>query len=70
MEMKRLNSGNLRAAGYDERIRALHVEFSNGQIMEYRGVSAEMARRLLSSSSASSYFRDNIEDEFTGRRVK
>ena len=68
--MKRLSSGNLRAAGYDEKNRLLQVEFSNGQVMEYRGVSAEMARRLLSSSSAASYFRDNIEDEFTGRRVK
>jgi len=70
MEMKRLSSGNLRAAGYDDRNRVLQVEFSNGQVMEYRGVSAEMARRLLASSSAASYFRDNIEDEFTGRRVK
>ncbi len=70
MEMKRLSSGNLRAAGYDDRNRVLQVEFSNGQVMEYRGVSAEMARRLLASSSAASYFRDNIEEEFTGRRVK
>lgn len=70
MEMKRLSSGNLRAAGYDDRNRVLQIEFSNGQVMEYRGVSAEMARRLLSSASAASYFRDNIEDEFTGRRVR
>lgn len=70
MEMKHLSSGNLRAAGYDDRNRVLQVEFSNGQVMEYRGVSAEMARRLLASSSAASYFRDNIEEEFTGRRVK
>lgn len=70
MEMKRLSSGNLRAAGYDDRNRVLQVELSNGQVMEYRGVSAEMARRLLASSSAASYFRDNIEEEFTGRRVK
>ncbi|MBI3148438.1 MAG: KTSC domain-containing protein [Betaproteobacteria bacterium] len=70
MEMKRLSSGTLRAAGFDERNRVLQVEFSNGQILEYRGVSAEVARRLLSSSAAASYFRDNIEEEFTARRVK
>jgi hypothetical protein len=70
MDMKRLTGGNLRAAGYDERRRALHVEFANGQVMEYANVSAEMARRLMSSSSPASYFRDNIEEEFTARRVK
>lgn len=70
MDMKRLSSGNLRAAGYDERNRVLHIEFSNGQVMEYRGVSAEVARRLLASSAAASYFRDNIEDEFTGKRIR
>lgn len=70
MDMKRLSGGNLRAAGYDEKRRALQIEFSSGQIMEYANVSAEMARRLLSSSSPASYFRDNIEDEFTARRIR
>ena len=65
MQRKRLNSGQLRAAGYDESRRILEVELSNGQVIEYAGVGREIARRLLESSSAWSYYRDNIVDEYS-----
>ena len=70
MDRKKLSSGNLRSAGYDRSTRVLRVEMSNGQILEHPGVGDETARRLLSSASAWSYYRDNIEDEFPARRVK
>ena len=70
MEMKRLSSGSLRAAGYDRSTRVLRVEMSSGQVLEHTGVSEEVARRLLSSASAWSYYRDNIDEEFPARRVK
>jgi len=69
MEMKKLNAGNLRAAGYDEKTRRLVVELSAGTF-EYAGVSAETWRRLSTSSSPWSYFRDNIEEELAGRRLR
>ena len=50
MEMKKLSSGNLRAAGYDARTRVLRVELANGTIVEHPGVGEEAARRLLSSA--------------------
>ena len=65
MERKRLNSGQLRAAGYDESRRVLEVELANGQLIEYSGVGREIARRLIESASAWSYYRDNIADEYT-----
>ena len=67
MERKRLHGGALRAAGYDEARGVLEVELANGQILEYAAVGREIARRLLESSSPWSYYRDNIEDEFTAR---
>jgi len=69
MEMKKLSSGNLRAVGYDERARTLRVEMTSG-IFEYSGVSPEMYRRLTQSSSPWSYFRDNIEEELSAKRVR
>ncbi len=69
MEMKRINSGKLRAAGYDSRQRTLRVEFADGSIMDYAGVGDAVWRQLSTSGAAWSYFRDNIEEEFTGRRV-
>jgi hypothetical protein len=70
MEMKRINSsGPLRAAGYDERNRTLRVELTRG-IYEYSNISPELARRLLNAPTPGNFFRDHIEEEFTGRRVK
>ncbi len=68
MEMKKINSGELRAIGYDSRARLLRVQFDDGSTLEYSGVGAEAWQRLSTSGSAWSYFRDNIEEEFTARR--
>jgi hypothetical protein len=69
MEMKRMSGGNLRAIGYDTARRVLVVELTSGTY-EYSGVSAETYRRLASSSSAWSFFRDNIEEEYTAKRIR
>jgi len=68
MEMKRINAGKLRAIGYDPRQRLLRVELDDGLAIEYAAVGAEVWRKLSTSASAWSYYRDNIEEEFTGRR--
>lgn len=67
--MRKLNSGKLRAIGYDARARLLRVELDDGATLEYSGVGEEIWRRLSSSAAAWSYYRDNIEEEFTARRV-
>jgi hypothetical protein len=69
MEMRKLNAGNLRAAGYDEKTRTLVVELTSGRF-EYAGVSSEVWRRLSTSSSPWSYFRDNIEEELAAKRLR
>ena len=69
MEMKRINAGKLRAIGYDPRQRVLRVEFDSGNLIEHTGVGDEIWRRLSTSASAWSYYRDNIEEEFATRRV-
>lgn len=69
MEMKRLNGQGLKAAGYDERDRKLVVETMSGTY-EYANVSPEIYRRLMSSPTPASYYREQIEDEFTGRRLR
>jgi hypothetical protein len=69
MEMKRLNGQGLRAAGYDERDRKLVVETTSGTF-EYANVSPEIYRRLMSSPTPASYYREQIEEDFTSRRVK
>jgi hypothetical protein len=70
MERKRLNSSNLRSAGYDARNRVLEIEFSNGGISQYSGVSEEVYRRLMNAPTPGSYFRDEIEENFSAKRVR
>lgn len=70
MERKRLSASNIRSAGYDARSRVLEIEFSNGGITQYSGVSEEVYRRLMNAPSPGSYFRDEIEENFTGKRVR
>lgn len=69
MEMKRISSGKLRAIGYGPRERTLRVELDDGSVIDYANVGEEVWRRLSGSSSAWSYYRDNIEEEYAGRRV-
>lgn len=68
MEIKKINAGKLRGIGYDARERILRVELEDGTAIDYSGVGAEVWRRLSTSGSAWSYYRDNIEEEFLGRR--
>ena len=69
MEMKKINSGRLRAIGYDARARMLQVQLDDGNTLQYGGVGEETWRSLSSSGAAWSYYRDNIVEEFTAKRV-
>jgi len=69
MEMKRLSAAGLKAAGYDERNRKLVVETTTGTF-EYSNIAPEVYRRLMTSPSPASYYRESIEEEFTPRRIK
>ena len=66
---KPLKSSKLRAAGYDERLRVMEIEFVNGDIYEYKSVSPELYRQLMSSPSPNSFFEDKIEEAFSGKRI-
>jgi len=70
MDMKRINAGKLRAIGYDMRERVLRVELDDGTAIDYASVGQEVWRRFstASSSAAWSFYRDNIEEEFHGKR--
>jgi hypothetical protein len=70
MDRKKVSSSSIRSVGYDERNRVLEVEFNDGRITQYSGVSAEVHRRLISAPSIVSYFRDNVEESFTAKRLR
>ncbi len=69
MEMKKINSGKLRAIGYDARTRILQVQLDSGSTLQHSGVSGDLWRRLSTSGAAWSFYRDNIEEEFAVKRA-
>jgi KTSC domain len=69
MDRKPLRSGKLKAAGFDEKLRVMEIEFINGDVLEYKAVSPELFRQLMNAPSPSSFFEDKIEEAFTGKRL-
>jgi hypothetical protein len=70
MERKRVNASSIRAVGYDEGRQLLEVEFTNGSIVQYSGVSREVHRRFVNAPSPGSFFQDEIEESFSSRRIR
>ncbi len=69
MEMKKINSGRLRAIGYDARARLLQVQLDDGSTLQYGGAGEDTWRRFSGWGAAWSFYRDNIEEEFAAKRV-
>ncbi len=69
MEMKKVNAGKLRAIGYDERKRILRVELDGGNTLEYSGIGEGLWRNFKDAGAQWSFYRDNIEEEFTSSPV-
>jgi len=70
MEMKKISSGNLRAVGYDERNRTMDVQLADGSVLQYSGVSPDFHRRFVGASSPWSFYRDNVDEAFSVRRLR
>jgi len=70
VERRRINSSSIRSVGYDAGTQALVVEFANGSIVQYQLVPSEVHRRFMAAPSPTSYFRDEIEESYSSRRVR
>ena len=70
MERKRINSSKIRSAGYDSKAQLLEIEFSDGKVVQYRGVSSEVHRQLMAAPSVTSFFEDKIDESFPSTRVR
>ena len=70
MERKKVNSSNIRTVGYEASSQTLEVELSDGTIWEYSRVPSEVHRRFMAAPTMISYYRDNIEEDYSRRRIK
>jgi len=67
--MVKVNAGQLRAIGYDRSTRTLRVELDGGNAIEHANVGESIWRNFQSSGNQWSFYRDNIEEEFTAKHV-
>lgn len=68
MDMIKVNSGKLRAIGYDREKRTLCVELDSGQGFEFANIGESIWQHFRDSGNQWSYYRDNIEEEYTARQ--
>jgi len=70
MERRRRNSSKIRAAGYDPKSQVLEIEFSDGKLLAFRGVSPEVHRQFMAAPSPVSFFEDKIDESYPSTRLK
>ena len=69
MDRKRVNASTIRSVGYDAARQTLEVEFTSGSIVQYSGVSPEVHRRFMGAPSPASFFQDQIEENFSSKKI-
>jgi hypothetical protein len=70
MERKKVSSGQIRSIGYDASSLTLEVQMSDGTIWQYARVPSEVHRRLMTAPVIATYYRDNIEEDYSRKRVR
>jgi len=65
MERTPVSSSNLRSIGYDSEISILEIEFNNGAVYHYHGVSQDVFNSLMYADSKGSYFRAHIKNIYS-----
>ena len=69
MKRRPIHRGGILSAGYDPMRRWLDVEFDTHRILRCENVGLETAERFLASASPMSYWRDELEDNYTIREI-
>ena len=62
MERLKVKSHNLSSVGYDSENSVLEVEFKNGKVYQYFGVSPDVYGGLMGGKSLGKYFYKNIRN--------
>lgn len=69
-EMIQVTSSNVSALGYDDIEQIVYVEFMNGSIYIYKGVSKNEFDGLLNASSIGSYLHRNFKNFYPYERIQ
>jgi hypothetical protein len=69
--MKRtpVKSSNIASVGYHSASRTLEVEFTSGNVYEYKNVTPATALAFRKAKSKGQYFFANIKNKFEGKKL-
>ena len=70
MVRQRVSSSNISSIGYDINSNILEIEFHDGGIYQYHGVSESAYNSLMSAASHGSYFSNFIKDRYNYRQIR
>lgn len=70
MERTRVSSSHIRSIGFDVQDETLEVEFDNGGIYQYFGVSQHLYERFMAASSKGKFFGAHIRDKFKTKKIR
>ena len=69
MAWRALQSGHMNGADYDPDMKMLLIQFTNGAVYQYGGVSPDVADTLFQVSSPGQYFHDKIKGIYPERKI-
>lgn len=64
MQTKTFTSGRIRRAEYEPATQVLQLHWDGGQAKAYKGVPAEVYRRLCAAPNPTTYWEDRIAEEY------
>lgn len=70
VDMKPVESSNIRAIGHDPEFSLLVVEFKSGDFYEYSGVSADQFEALLKAESVGKHLNQHIKNKFAAKKLE
>lgn len=65
MERTAVSSSNIGTIGYEAETQTLEVEFLNGSIYQYAGVSVEEYEAMMNADSKGKYLNANIKGRYS-----
>ncbi len=70
MQTKTFTSGRVRRADFDASSGVLQLHWDNGQAKAYKGVPAEVFRRLCAAPNPTTYWEDRIAEEYPATQTR
>lgn len=67
IQLTPVKSSNIAKLGWNDGV--LHVEFSNGGLFSYSGITSQMYDELLKAESIGSHFAKNIRTKHKGTKL-